>query len=143
MRQRKGISPFLATVMLITITLMIGGVLYTQFRQTIISQVRNPSLTLVDLNVASDSQSITVSVKNDGNVLTNLQKIAVAFGPSSNSFVFGNNATVISSGSGGTNLNPGDILTAKVRTSFTIPTFSTFTLTVVGDQIARAFNVQA
>ncbi len=140
MKSRKGISPFLATVMLVTITLMIGGLLYTQFRQTIVSQVRNPSLTLVDENVAPDGQTITFTVKNDGNVLTNIISVAVLYGDSSNSFSLGSNATIVAGGAG---LIPGSMLTARLKTSFAIPPFSTFTLTVVGDQIARAFNVQA
>jgi flagellin-like protein len=140
MKSRKGISPFLATVMLVTITLMIGGLLYTQFRQTIVSQVRNPSLTLIDENVAPDGQSITFTIKNDGNVLTNVKSVAVLYGASTDSFSLGSNATIIAGGAG---LVPGALLTARLKTSFTIPQFSTFTLTVVGDQVARAFNVQA
>ena len=130
MKTKKGISPFIATVILVSITLMIGGVLYTTFRQTIVSQVRNPSLTLSDVNVAPDGQTITFTVKNDGNVLTNLQTVSVAYGSSSGSFTFGTNATVVASGSGGLALSPGNLL-------------STFTLTVVSDQVARAFNVEA
>src|SRR5215471_19206596 len=140
MKSRKAISPFLATVMLVTITLMVGGLLYTQFRQTIVSQVRNPSLTLVDENVAPDGQTITFTVKNDGNVLTNVQSVAVLYGSTSNAFVVGTNATLVAGVAG---VPPGGLLTARLRTSFAIPQFSTFTLTVVSDQVARAFNVQA
>src|SRR2546427_12918032 len=100
MKSRKGISPFLATVMLVTITLMIGGLLYTEFRQTIVSQVRNPSLTLIDENVAPDGQSITFTIKNDGNVLTNVKSVAVLYGASTDSFSLGSNATIIAGGAG-------------------------------------------
>jgi hypothetical protein len=30
-----------------------------------------------------------------------------------------------------------------VKTNFQVPSFSTFTVTVIGDQIAKAFNIQA
>ena len=53
-RRRAGISPFLATVILVVITLMIGGILYTSFRQMIVAQVKNPSVTLLDTNVSPD-----------------------------------------------------------------------------------------
>ena len=138
--RKRGISPFIATVMLVSITLMIGGILYTTFRQTIVSEVRDPSLSLVDLNVAPDGQTITFTVKNDGNVLTNLQSVAVLYGSSSGYYAFGTNVTVIS---GGMALSPGNLLTARLKTSFPIPQFSAFTLTVVSDQVARAFNVEA
>jgi hypothetical protein len=144
MKTRSGISPFLASVMLITITLMIGGVLFTQFRQTIVSQVRNPSLMLQDLNVASDGRTITVTIKNDGNVDVSLQGFTISQGTSNNVFQFSSgNATLVSSSAGGTAMKPGELLTARVRVTFSMPTFSQFTLTVIGDQLARAYNVQA
>ncbi len=68
MKMRKGISPFLATIILVVITLMIGGLLYTQFRNIIVSQVKNPSMDLTDINVAPNGESIILSIKNDGNV---------------------------------------------------------------------------
>jgi hypothetical protein len=30
-----------------------------------------------------------------------------------------------------------------VKTNFPVPTFATFTVTVIGDQVAKAFNIQA
>ena len=144
MKMRKGISPFLATIILVVITLMIGGLLYTQFRNIIVSQVKNPSMDLTDINVAPNGVSIIMSIKNDGNVPLNITAFEVSYGPDHNTFRFSaSNATVVSSPSGGTMLQPGDILTAQMTTNFAIPTFSTFTVTVFGDQLARAFNVQA
>ena len=144
MKTRSGISPFLATIILVVITLMIGGLLYTQFRNIIVSQVKNPSMDLTDINVAPNGESIILSIKNDGNVPLALSSFAVSYGASHNTFRFsGSNVTVVSSPSGGTTIQPGDILTAQMTTTFPIPAFSTFTVTVVGDQLARAFNVQA
>ncbi len=144
MKMRRGISPFLATIILVVITLMIGGILYTQFRNIIVSQVKNPSMDITDINVAPNGESIILSVKNDGNVPITLSSFVVSYGPDHNTFTFSaSNATVVASPSGGTTMQPGDILTAQITTNFAIPSFSTFTVTVVGDQLARAFNVQA
>jgi hypothetical protein len=145
-KSRAGISPFLATVILVVITLMIGGILYTSFRQMIVAQVKSPSVTLVDSNVSPDGETMTLNVKNDGNVPVVLQAIDVSYGASSNSFREGGasaNITLISSSSGGATMQPGDSLTARVKTNFQVPGFSTFTVTVVGDQVAKAFNIQA
>jgi flagellin-like protein len=144
MKTRRGISPFLATIILVVITLMIGGLLYTQFRNMIVSQVKNPSMDLTNINVAPNGENIILSIKNDGNVPLNISAFAVSYGADLNTFRFASsNVTVVSSPSGGTMLQPGDSLTAQMTTNFSIPTFDTFTVTVIGDQLARAFNVQA
>jgi flagellin-like protein len=143
---RRGISPFLATVILVVITLMIGGILYSSFRQMIVAQVKDPSVTLADTNVSPDGETLTLDVKNDGNVPVSLQAIDVSYGALTNTFVEGGagaNVTLVSSSSGSATLQPGDSLTARVKTSFEVPAFSTFTVTVVGDQVAKAFNIQA
>jgi len=143
---RRGISPFLATVILVVITLMIGGILYTTFRQMIVSEVKNPSVTILESNVAPDGETMTIDIKNDGNVPVTLQSIDVSYGSSTNIFKetgTGANITLVSSSTGTATLQPGDLLTAEVKTSFQVPSFSTFTVTVVGDQVAKAFNIQA
>ena len=143
---RRAISPFLATVILVVITLMLGGILYSSFRQMIVAQVKNPSVTLLDTNVSPDGETMMLDIKNDGNVPVVLQAIDVSYGASSNTFKetgTGANITTVSSSSGSATLQPGDSLTAKVKTNFMVPTFATFTLTVVGDQVAKAFNIQA
>ena len=145
-RGRAGISPFLATVILVVITLMIGGILYTSFRQMIVAQVKNPSVTLLASNVSPDGETMTLDVKNDGNVPVALVAIDVSYGASSNVFnESGANAniTLVSSSSGTATLQPGDLLAAKVKTNFQVPSFATFTVTVVGDQVAKAFNIEA
>lgn len=141
MKFRKGISPFIATVMLVAITIAIGGVLYTQFRQIVTSEVRNPSLSLVDANVAADRQTLTVIVKNDGNVQYSVSKVLFSYQGTNQQFALGGNATVIS---GAAALVPGSLLSFKFTVVGTsLPEFSSFTLTVVSDQLARAFTVQA
>jgi flagellin-like protein len=147
MKTRKGISPFLATIILVVITLTIGGLLYTQFQQLVVSQVRNPSMDLTDINVAPNGESIILSIKNDGNVPITLSEFTVDYNTSLNTFRFagstGANVTVLSSPSGGTTLQPGDILTAQMTTNFAIPAFAAFTVTAIGNQLSRAFNVEA
>ncbi|MDG6925634.1 MAG: hypothetical protein JRN09_03680 [Nitrososphaerota archaeon] len=143
---RKGISPFLATIILVVITLSIGGLLYTQFQQLVVSQVRNPSMNLTDINVAPNGENIILSIKNDGNVPITLSEFTVSYNNSLNTFRFAgtsSNVTVLSSPSGGTTLQPGDTLTAQMTTNFVIPAFGPFTVTAIGNQLSRAFNVQA
>jgi len=145
-RDRAGISPFLATVILVVITLMIGGLLYTSFRQMVVSEVKNPSLTLLDTNVSPDGETMTLNIKNDGNVPVTLLSIDISYGAVTNIFKeggTGSNVTLVSTSSGTPTMQPGDSLTADVKTNFQVPAFSTFTVTVVGDQVAKAFNIQA
>lgn len=143
---RRGISPFLATIILIVITLSIGGLLYTQFQQLIVSQVRNPSMDLTDITVAPNGENIVLSIKNDGNVPITLSAFTVNYNTSLNTFKFGpatgSNVTILSSDDGAT-LQPGDILTAQMSTNFAIPAFASFTVTAIGNQLSKAFNVQA
>ena len=145
-RGRAGISPFLATVILVVITLMIGGILYTSFRQMIVAQVKNPSMTLLASNVSPDGETMTLDVKNDGNVPVTLVAIDVDYGASANVFRESrcqreHHSRLIILGHG--DHAAGRLLTAKVKTNFQVPSFATFTVTVVGDQVARAFNIQA
>lgn len=148
LQKRRGISPFLATIILVVITLMIGGILYTQFRNIIVSQVKNPSMDLTNSNVAPNGETIVLSMKNDGNVPITLSEFTVSYGAGINTFRFASsgvtqNLTLVSSPSGGATMQPGDILTVQMTTTFPIPQFNTFTVTAVGDQLSKAFNVQA
>lgn len=148
-KKRRAISPFLATIILVVITIMIGGILYTQFRNIIVSQVKNPSMDLTSSNVAPNGETIVLSIKNDGNVPITLSKFLVTYGSGINTFSFVQvgsnpaNVTLVSAPSGSSLMNPGDILTVQLTTSFPIPQFSTFTVTAVGDQLSKAFNIQA
>ncbi len=141
-RGRVAISPFLATVILVVITLMLGGILYTSFRQMVVAQLKNPSVTLVATNVSPDGETMTLDVKNDGNVPVVLVGMDVSYGTFTNHFrqTAPANITLIS---GVANIQPGDSVTAKVKTNFPVPGFATFTVTVIGDQVAKAFNIQA
>src|SRR5580658_5594979 len=140
-RGRAGISPFLATVILVVITLMIGGILYTTFRQMVVSEVKDPSVTLLDTNVAPDGETMTLDIKNDGNVPVTLLAIDVSYGSSSNAFEESGTGANVTLLSGTAAMQPGSSVTAEIKTDFSVPEFSTFTVTVVGDQVARAFNI--
>ncbi len=87
-RNRRAISPFLATIILVVITLMIGGILYTQFRNIVVSQVKNPSMDLTSSNVAPNGETIVLSLKNDGNVPITLSKMLVSYNAGLNTFSF-------------------------------------------------------
>jgi flagellin-like protein len=141
MKLRRGISPFIATVILVAITLAIGGVLYTQFSNIVTAEVRNPSISVVDSNVAADRQTITLIVKNDGNVQYTLSKVLFSYQKTNEQFDFGSNATVIS---GAANMAPGDLTTLQFKVSgVSLSQFDSYTLTVVSNQLARAFTLQA
>ena len=140
MKSRRAISPFIATVLLVAMTISLGGIMYTQFRDTVVSQIRNPSLSLIDLNVADDRRTITMLVKNDGNVDFTISGFGVAYGGVSQTFVIGSNVSLIS---GGASLKPGSLMTARFKlAAITLPSLASFTVTVTADQLARAFNVQ-
>ncbi|MDV3244181.1 MAG: hypothetical protein LYZ66_03250 [Nitrososphaerales archaeon] len=139
---RRAISPFIATVVLVAITLALGGVLYNQFSQVITAEVRNPSVTLVAFNVGGDRQTIVLGLKNDGNVQLTVSKVLFDYQSTEERFVVGTgNGSIIA---GSPTMSPGGSLTIRFTISgVTLPDFAPFTLTVVADQIARAFTVQA
>lgn len=143
MHSRRAISPFIATVILVAITLTLGGVLYTQFSSLVSTEVRNPSITIASVNVAADRQTIVVAFKNDGNVQYTVSKLLLDYESDHDVFTVGNggNCSVIA---GSAEVAPGGQVTIQfTATGLTIPDFSSFTLTVVTDQIARAFTIQA
>ena len=140
---RRAISPFIATVILVAITLTLGGVLYNEFSSLISAEVRNPSITLTNINVGADRQTVVVAFKNDGDVQFTVSKVIVDYQTSEERFAVGGggNGSIIA---GSALVTPGGQVTLEFTlTGLTIPSFSTFTLTVVTDQIARAFTVQA
>jgi len=141
MSHRRAISPFIATVLLVAITISLGGVLYNQFRDTITSQIRTPSLSLADLNVASDRQTITLLVKNDGNVDFTISRLTFSYGSVNQNFLIGSNVTIIS---GSPTMKPGSLIAARFKVAaISLPSLSAFTITIVADQLARAFNIQS
>jgi len=130
-------------VVLVAITLALGGVLYNQFSQVISAEVRNPSISLAGINVGADRQTIVVGFKNDGNVQFTVSKLLLDYQTNEQRFLVGGtgNGSVIA---GSPQMSPGGQVTIRFTlTGLSIPGFSTFTLTVVSDQIARAFTVQA
>src|SRR2546426_10499921 len=140
MKRRRAISPFIATVLLVAMTISLGGIMYTQFRETVVSQIRNPSVSLIDVNVAGDRQTITLLVKDDGDVDFRVSSFALAYGAANQNFVIGSNVSLIS---GAASMRPGSLLTARFKIATTpLPSLASFTITIVADQLARAFNVE-
>jgi FlaG/FlaF family flagellin (archaellin) len=141
MKSRVGVSPFVATVVLVAITLALGGVLYTQFKQVVSSEVRNPSISLIDANVGQDGKTLLIDVKNDGNVQLTLSQVLFQYQALSEHFSVGGNASVLA---GSATILPGSIASIRLTlTGVTLPSFSEFTLTLVSDQLAKAFSVEA
>jgi flagellin-like protein len=134
--RRKGISPFVSTLMLIAITLALGAFLYTQFKQMVVSQVRTASLTVMDSTVASDGQTFTVLIKNDGNIPITIRNVIVFYNNVNQSII----PTFLS---GSSNLQPGEEASIQFRISVSIQPFSSYTLTVVSDKVAKSFVFQA
>jgi hypothetical protein len=128
-------------VILVAITLALGGVLYTQFKGMVTSEVRNPSLSLIDTNVGVDGKTVLLDVKNDGNVAMTISQVLFQYQSTSERFNIGVNASVLA---GSATLDPGSVASLRVTLAgITLPSFSTFTLTLVTDQLAEAFSVQA
>lgn len=143
MNARRAVSPFIATVILVAITLTLGGVLYNQFSSLISAEVRTPSISLTSIDVGGDRQTVVVAFKNDGDVQYTVSKLLLDYQTTEERFILGagGNGSVIA---GSSVVVPGGQLTVKFTVAdVTIPEFSTFTLTVVTDQIARAFTIQA
>lgn len=134
--RRKGISPFVSTLMLIAITLALGAFLYTQFKQMVVSQVRTASLTVMDSTVASDGKTFTVLIKNDGNVPITIRNVIVFYNNVNQSII----PTFLS---GSSSLQPGEEASIQFRISVPIQPFSSYTLTVVSDKVAKSFVFQA
>lgn len=141
MQRRRGVSPFIATVVLVAITLALGGVLYNQFRQVVSAEVRNPSVSLVDTNVGQDGRTLLLDVKNDGNVQLVVSQVIVQYQNTSEQFDVGGNLTVLA---GSATIAPGALASLRMTLSgMTLPSSSDFTVTLVSDQLARAFPAQA
>jgi flagellin-like protein len=141
--RRGAISPFIATVVLVAITLTLGGVHYHQFSLLISAEARHPSISLAGINVGADRQTIVVGFKNDGNVQFTVSKLQLDYQSRQQQFLVGGtgNASVIA---GTPQVTPGGQVTIRFAiVGFSIPDLSAFTLTVVSDQVARAFTIQA
>jgi flagellin-like protein len=141
LQRRRGVSPFIATVVLVAITLALGGVLYNQFRQVVSAEVRNPSVSLVDTNVGQDGRTLLLDVKNDGNVQLVVSQVIVQYQNASERFDVGGNLTVLA---GSATIAPGALASLRMTLGgMTLPSSSDFTVTLVSDQLARAFSAQA
>lgn len=74
---KRAISPFIATAILIAATLVVGGLLYTQFKQSVDYNLNQPSLNVLDARASEDGTMLVMTIKNDGAKEANLQRIDV------------------------------------------------------------------
>jgi len=74
---RRGISTYVATLLLIMAAFVLGGVLFTHLRSMVIHQLRTPSLMLVDYYASEDRTALFAIVKNDGNVPLSVSKAEI------------------------------------------------------------------
>lgn len=138
MKKRGAISPFVSTLMLVAITVALGAFLYTQFRQLVVSQVKTASLTVLDSNVAADGRTITALVKNDGNVPLKIKYVIFYY-----KSMFQNITPVFLSGNSSGYIQPGEESSIQLTISGSLQSFSSYTLTVVSDRVAKSFVFQA
>src|SRR5207245_9524337 len=116
-------------------------VLYTQFRDTVVSQIRNPSVSLIDVNVADDRRTVTLLVKNDGNVDFRVSSFSLAYGAATQNYVIGTNVSLIS---GDASMKPGSLLTARFKIVTTrMQSLASFTITFVADIFYCAFIINS
>lgn len=89
---RKGITPVIAIVLLLLITVGAVGVVYTQFQSLVGNpdeqlsqqqQVRNTEMTFS--SVYSDSSELAITVRNTGSVTWNTSQFALGFVPQGSS----------------------------------------------------------
>lgn len=138
MRKRGAISPFVSTLMLVAITVALGAFLYTQFRQLVVSQVKTASITVLDSNVAADGKTITALVKNDGNVPLKIKYVIFYYNSKPQ-----NITPVFLSGNSSGYIQPGEESSIQLTISGSLQPFSSYTLTVVSDRVAKSFVFQA
>ncbi|WP_149528631.1 pilin subunit UpsA [Sulfuracidifex tepidarius] len=123
LKRRKAISSMLGTIMVISITLVLGGLLYaysTGMFGNLTHQVDiSPSVTLV-VNPTSNSAYVDYSFANDGNIQVVLKSISV-----------GNSTFTL--GSNGLTLNPGQSVQGSLSLSGSYSAGSYYTVTISGD----------
>jgi flagellin-like protein len=137
-KKKKGISPFISTLILVAITIALGTFLFTQFRNLVVSQVKTASLTVIDSNVGVDGRTFTVVVKNDGNIPLLLRYAILSYNGLTQNvtlrFLSGNSSGLI---------KPGEESTLQFTSQSSIQPFTSYTVTIVSDKVARSFEFQS
>jgi flagellin-like protein len=126
MKSRKAISSMLGTIMVISITLVLGGLLYaysTGMFGNLTHQVDvSSSITLI-VNPTSGNGYLDYSFTNDGNIQVTLSKVIIQGGSAYNSSI---------PLSGGITLNPGQSVQGSIPLTGTYSAGSYYTVTIEG-----------
>ena len=140
MRKRKAISPFVATAVLIAATLVVGGLLYAQFRQAIDSSMYQPSINVLDSRGAGDGKMLILTVKNDGVKEVNITQVEVFIGTDSYTFT-PTDDSYKASFSPGSVVEPGATATIVLSSNQPIFNETSAHLVVVGEGYSKGFTV--
>ncbi len=140
MKRRKAISPFVATAVLIAATLVVGGLMYMQFRQAIDSSMYQPSLNVLDSRSAGDGKMLILTVKNDGAKEVNITRVDVFIGNTSYSFT-PTDPNYTASFSPDPVLEPGGTATVVLSSAQAIFTDPSVHIVIVGEGYSKGFTV--
>jgi archaellum component FlaF (FlaF/FlaG flagellin family) len=127
---KMGLSPFIATIVLIVASLAIGGLVFTQFRGLVVAGAKSAYIDVIDYTISSNGRTLTLTVKNTGNerlvirnVLVEGQRFSISYYPTNV-------------------LNPGDAVVIRVtRSTGSFPTVGELNVIIVGDKFSRSFNL--
>lgn len=134
--KRRAISPFIATAVLIAAALMVGGLMYVQFRQLINSSIYQPSLNVLDSRSAGDGRMLILTVKNDGAKEVKITEVDVFIDNIKYTFTSAN-----ASFSPDPLLEPGATATVVLSSTQSIFTKPSAHVVLIGEGYSRGFTV--
>ncbi len=134
--RKRAISPFIATAVLIAATIVIGGLLYTQFKQAIDYSMNQPSINVLDARAHDDGRMLVLTLKNDGVRSITVERIDVYV--DSSHYVFtSTNSTFTPSPT----IDPGATVTAVLSSSTPIFTSPSAHIVVSSQDYSRGLTV--
>ncbi len=134
--KRRAISPFIATAVLIAATIVIGGLLYTQFKQAIDYSMYQPSINILDARAHDDGKMLVLTLKNDGAKSVTVDRIDVYIGSSHYVFTSTNSTFTPSS-----TIDPGATVTAVLSSSTPIFNSSSAHIVISSQDYSRGLTV--
>lgn len=138
--KRKAISPFVATAVLIAATLVVGGLMYIQFRQVINSSIYQPSVNVIDSRSTESGKMLILTVRNDGIKEVNITRVDVFVGDTSYSFT-PTDQNYKASFSPDSVLEPGDTATIVLSSAQAIFTGPSAHVVIVGEGYSKGFTI--
>lgn len=140
MKKRRAISPFIATAVLIAAALVVGGLMYAQFRQVINSSMYQPSINVLDSKGAGGGKMLILTVKNDGTKEVNITQVDVFIGDMSYTFT-PTDANYKASFSPDSVLEPGGTATVVLSSTQAIFTEPSAHVIIIGDGYSKGFTI--